>query len=273
MGTSPLGDSSLHRRTDATTAMCHIVQAPNPLCRTRFVGIFLLVLFCVLAIQPRALAYPGPGVWSDVAPPDPLGGQVQLSAHAGSLYMYSTSVHLGSLGVSLDARLAQWAFLSATVEYAMIPVAGFGPTFVAGRKTPAGVRIVIAPRFGLDPRDTAGLVPNPVFGGHVLFDAPISPGGEIRWWVGLMFAHSLDRDEPFYSDTLFILGGFRFHVHRRIDLAMQLAGNPYFQTNYSSDCCWAKLSVFNVAFQFTWHIGKVDDQRAVLPAPDSLEGG
>lgn len=262
----------MHIRSGVRATKCHIIRSLNGRCRVHSIKSLLLVLFCLLALQSHAKAYPGPGIWSDVTPPDPLGGQAQLSAYFGTLYLYSTSVWPGSMGVSLDVRLAPWAFVSVSGEYSLYPIAGFGPTFIAGKKSPKAVRIVIAPRLGLDSRGE-GDTPDPVFGGHLLFDAPMSPGGELRWCVGLLYSYSGAPNQPTYSSTLFALGGIRFHIHRRMDLAILFAGNPYFRTNYKSDCCWAGLSLFNITFQFTYHFGKLDDQRAVIPPPELPSDG
>lgn len=223
-----------------------------------------------LLLAGQVGAYPGPGPWSDVAPPEPDGGKAQLSLQFGTPHAYSISFTPLVTGISLDIRLARWAFLTVSGDYAVpiAPSAALGPTFSLGASGPRAFRVVLAPRVGLDGYTDSPIRPSVVLGSHLMLDAPLAANGAARWWVGTSYRFSTLPGEGYTSHYLFLLGGLTFHVSRPVDLGLQIAGNALFRTDVGDSCgCWAPFHALTFTFQFTVHPGVVADQRAVLPPP------
>ena len=207
-----------------------------------------------------AEAYPGPGTWSDVTPPDTAGSPTQLTLQIGSPHVYGIVVAPLTLGFSLDARMARWAFLTLSSDFA-IPWISFavGPSFMIGNVAPAGVRVLVSPRVGLDTRGGGASGTLDAIG---LLDLPMAPGGAMRGWAGVKYTYGWGRDSTF-AQYLFIVGGITAHVVDRLDLGLQVAGNPIFQTNgLCLDCCDAPMEVLTFTFQLGIQIGPVPDDRA-----------
>ncbi len=231
------------------------------------------VLFLTAMLLPRATpaaAYPGPGPWSDVAPPDPDGGTAQLSLQAGTPHAYGITFDAGLAGISLDLRLARWAFLTVSAEYAIpsSPSMALGPSLSLGPSGPRGPRFVLAPRVGLADYITKTEPPSVVVGGHLLLDAPLDSLGAGRWWIGTSYRLSADVDDGLYSHYLFVLGGMTFHVSRVVDLGYQIAGNILFRTNMGHDCgCWIPFRAVTITFQLGLHLGPGVERRVAFPKP------
>lgn len=230
-----------------------------------------LLLASVLAlVSTPAAAYPGPGPWSDVAPPDPDGGTAQLSLQAGTPHAYGITFDAGLAGISVDFRMARWAFLTVSADYAIpsSPSMALGPSFSLGPSGPRGPRFVLAPRVGLADYFEVSFPPSLVVGGHVLLDAPLDSVGAGRWWLGTSYRYSYNARDSLYSHYLFALGGMTFHVSRVVDLGYQIAGNVLFRTNTSHDCgCWIPFHAVTITFQLGLHLGPGVDRRVVIPKP------
>ncbi len=230
----------------------------------------LLLATVLTLLSTPAAAYPGPGPWSDVAPPDPDGGTAQLSLQAGTPHWYGISFAAGLAGVSVDLRMARWAFLTVSADYAIpaSPGVALGPTFSPGPSGPLGPRFVLAPRFGFADYFTKTQPASIVVGGHVLLDAPLGAVGASRWWVGTSYRYSYNARDSLYAYYLFALGGMTFHASRVVDLGYQIAGNVLFGCNCDDSCgCWMPFHALTITFQLGLHLGPGMDRRVVIPKP------
>ena len=214
----------------------------------------------IWALAGVADAYPGPGTWSDVSPPDTAGSPTQLTLQIGSPHVYGIVVSPLTLGISVDARMARWAFLTLSSDFAIPWISfSFGPSFMVGKVEPAGVRVLVSPRVGLDTRGGGASGTLDAVG---LLDLPMAPGGSLRSWAGVKYTYGWGRSAT-YAQYLFVIGGITFHVVDRLDLGLQVAGNPVFQTNdLCQDCCDAPMVVLTFTFQLGIQIGPVPDDRA-----------
>ena len=242
----------------------------------RSFGYHILVAATLLLATAPARGYPGPGPWASISPPEPSGGAAQLSFVAGTPHLYNLSVVAGTAGMAVDFRISRRLFVSVSGEVVipMAPSADVGPTLVLGGLGPRGVRVVLAPRAGLDGYTEGPLKPSVLVGGHALLDVPIAPDGAVRAWVGPRYVFSTRPGKTWRSHYLFLLGGTTFHVSHRIDLGVEVGGAVLHRTNVGDDCgCWAPFHALTFTFQFTGHLGAVRDDRAVIPPLVSAQGG
>lgn len=225
-------------------------------------ALWIAAVALFLAAPMKAHAFPAPGTWADIAPPDPVGGAAQAGFQIGTPHLYDRSVVLLLAGGSLDIRLAPWVFVSAAIggSVPFQPHMGLGPTFCLGGKGALGVRLVVAPRVGMNVFDNPGVL----LGGHLLLDLPLGPNGRARCWLGTKYAHGRETSLTVHSDTVFLLTGWVVHAKPRLDLGMQIAGSVYFDTNYGEDRMVGSFNgihVLTATFQLTAHMGPLSDAR------------
>lgn len=232
--------------------------------------VFLVCVSLAVVLARDGQAYPGPGAWTDISPPDSFGSPVQASVQVGTGHVFGIVVLPVTVGGSVDVRMARWLFATVSFDY-FVPWTSLvgGPTLSLGKDSPEAFRVVLEPRFGMD---SHGGSIGGVLGGNAYLDMPIAPRGSARIWAGVKYSYAWVTG-PVYAHNLFALLGFIVHVADHLDLGLQIAGNPVFATNedYSSgECCSGRLKVVTFTFQMGFHIGPVTDQRSRLPTPKEL---